>query len=263
MTLVPVAQVTFLIVDDHAFIRGIVAQHLKSCGMHRFSFAQDGKEAVQKLRQFSHVKMRYPALADPQPLAAGEESPIGVDFNSAHALCVITDFGMPIANGLELLKAIRCGETKMPRDVPVILLTGHSEDYVVAAAMLLDVSAFVLKPVSRDSLWQRIERVLKSEAPVKAMSAYAEVLVPHETQEKPSGSSRSQPAVAFEEVEEKITHWVTLGSVKSGAVLARDLRGESGTLLLGSGAVLSQSLLQRLQDVQRIHGLGKIPIFGE
>jgi CheY-like chemotaxis protein len=46
---IPVKLVQFPIVDDHAFVRCFVSQHLKSCGIYRFIYAQDGLEAARLL----------------------------------------------------------------------------------------------------------------------------------------------------------------------------------------------------------------------
>jgi len=256
----PVQSVQFLIVDDHAFVRRFVSQHLKSCGIHRFIYAQDGVEAAGLLAAIE------PRRKDPAPVKVrGAKLDIdsylprvGADPEPAFGYCVITDFGMPHANGLQLLKTIRCGETGIARDTPVILLTGYSDDYVVAAALRLDVNAFILKPVSRNSLWEKVQRVLSDERPLRAIAAYAAVQIIDE-----AGAIISAPPAPDAPVEDwqKNVRWLALETVQPGAVLASNLQSGRGTLLLRQGTILSAGILQKLLDVQGMNGVsGKIPI---
>jgi|HubBroStandDraft_1064217.scaffolds.fasta_scaffold00032_92 CheY-like chemotaxis protein len=259
---IPVKLVQFLIVDDHASLRRIVSQHLKSCGFERFAYAPDGRAALQLLN-FTPSEGEAGALVETIPSRldiAGDPSPESIDFTVAHAYCVITDFGMPKANGLQLLKAIRCGETSIPGNTPVILLTGFSDDYVVSAALRLDVSAFILKPVSRNSLREKVQRVLDVGLSARPVASYAAVEIPDEAGEIiVAAPEAATPATAGEWQND--IRWLALGSVPPGAVLANNLESGRGTVLLRRGTVLSQTILQKLQDVQAMSGLGsKIPI---
>ncbi len=256
----PIQSVQFLIVDDHAFVRRFVSQHLKSCGIYRFIYAQDGVEAVRLLTAME------PQQKDPAAVKV-TASKTDIDLYlprarpepaRAFGYCVITDFGMPHANGLQLLKTIRCGETNIPRDTPVILLTGYSDDHVVAAALHLDVSAFILKPVSRNSLWEKVQRVLSAERPVREIADYAAVEI---TDEAGAVIATSPSPSAPAEDWQKNVRWLTLDTVRPGAVLAGNLQSGRGTLLLRQGTVLSEAILQKLLDVQGMNGVsGKIPI---
>jgi len=263
MSNIPIELVQFLIVDDHDFVRRIVSQHLKSCGVKRFSFAKDGAEAIRLLKLLS-PKIKDASLADligSRPDIAGDLYPESVDFKAAHTYCTITDFGMPNVNGLQLVKAIRCGQTRVPRNTPIILLTGYSDDYVVSTALQLDVNAFILKPVSRNTLWEKVERVLKSDAPVKEEVIYAAVEIPDEAGEIISATPKPANPKILEEDQDKNVRWIPLTAVQPGAELAGDLHGERGTLLLRQGTIFSEGILQKLLDVERMSGFsGKIPI---
>lgn len=259
----PIDRVQFLLVDDHAFVRHIVIECLKSKGITRFASAQDGGQALHLLKTLSpKIKSASVSeLIEDRPDIASDLYPDSTQFKSAHEHCVITDFKMPDTNGLQLLKAIRCGETSIPRDTPVILLTGFSEDFVVSTALQLDVNAFVLKPVSRDTLWQKIGRVLTMRAPVKLPGAYRDIEIPDdEGQPIKYGVGVVQAEGAQAEAEEEI-HWMPLGAVQPGSILAQDLHGERGGLLLRAGTEFTQSVIQKLTDLQSMKGLsGQIPI---
>lgn len=258
----PPLKTQFLIVDDHSFVRGIVHQHLKSCGFERFAYAENGQEAIEMLKQISPQRGSdaIPDMINARSDAAGDLFLAKAALNSTHVYCVITDFGMPVANGLQLTKAIRSGETGIPRDTPIILLTGFAEDYIVAAALALDVNAFVLKPVSRNALWEKVERVLKSEVLVKEAEIYAALDIPDEDGDI-IGAKRKGPQRQNEVEENKDVRRIELSAVQPGAELAEDIHGEHGNLILRQGTVFSEGMLNKLKDLERMRGFsGKIPI---
>ena len=255
--------VQFLVVDDYAFVRRIVGEALKACGVLKFHSAQDGMEAISFLRLRSPTNMdsTLDEMMGHRPDIAQDLAPDGMDFSSAHSYCVITDFNMPYANGLQLLKAIRCGETNVPRDTPVILLTGYSEDFVIAAALELDVSAFIVKPVSQNTMRDKLKRVLGSKITLKDPSVYAKVRILNEKGEVIADSAEVAVSDGGATHHDNDVRWLPLMAIQPGAVLARDLRTERGALLLQEGAVLSEFVLKKLTDVQHAQGLsGTIPV---
>ena len=73
--------------------------------------------------------------------------------------CIICDCKMPNGNGLELLKLIRMGRILNIRpDSCFILLTAVGQTDVVKMAKQLDVSGYLVKPVSIDKLRVTIEK---------------------------------------------------------------------------------------------------------
>ncbi|MHB1205856.1 MAG: response regulator, partial [Rhodospirillaceae bacterium] len=252
---VPVELVQFLVVDDHGFVRHIVGECLKANKIKRFTFAQDGGEAMHFLTLLSS-KSGDSSLVDlisGRPDIAADLFPESANFKAGHDYCVITDFKMGDINGLHILKAIRCGETRVPPNTPVILLTGFSDDFVVSTALQLDVNAFVLKPVSHRTLWEKIQRVLKSVSPVKDKAVYQKVEIPNDEGEIGTVKGQSNPDVIAGDAGD--VHRIPLGAVIPGAVLARDLHGARGALLLREGTVLTLSVIQKLQDLDQMKGL--------
>src|SRR5690348_15051522 len=93
---IPVELVQFLVVDDHAFVRHIVGECLKSNKIKRFTFAQDGAEALQMLR-LSSPKGADPSIVEmvtARPDIAEDLFPTIGNFKAGHPYCVITDFNM-------------------------------------------------------------------------------------------------------------------------------------------------------------------------
>ncbi len=123
---------SILIVDDEQFSRSIVARLLEKMGKPQITEAGNGSEALDLL-----------------------------DNDGDKISLVIADFNMPVMHGLEFLKAIRAGEGGIDRDTPFAMLTGHSEKHLIGMALALDVNAFLIKPVSKKGLEQRLDKMLR------------------------------------------------------------------------------------------------------
>ena len=260
---IPVELVQFLVVDDHKFVRHIVAECLKSHDVRRFAYAESGDQALEILKRqlpkSSSESLNATIVARddvPGELVPGIES-----FKAEYPYCVITDFKMGAVNGLHVLKAIRCGETLVPRSTPVILLTGFSDELVVSAALQLDVNAFVLKPVSNQTLWERIQRVLKLVAPAGSVINYVNVSIPDDgkraddTPNKPQAPPKMSANVGMD------IEWMRLKTLKAGSVLAQDLCDGQGNVILRKNTEFSNSLIQKLWDLETMNSLaGGIPI---
>jgi len=119
-----------LVVDDVLFSRETVMRLLRSMGAPEVEQAEHGLAAMEALK------------ANP-----------AID-------AVISDFNMPKMNGLELLKAVRAGTDGVERAMPFAMLTGYSDKHLVEMALALDVNAFLIKPVSKAALGQRLEKML-------------------------------------------------------------------------------------------------------
>ena len=120
----------FLVVDDEAFIRTVVGRFLKASGAANVVEAADGGAALAALAD-------YPRAFD----------------------AVISDIHMVPVDGIELLRAIRSGRDGLKPDTPVLMLTVDAEAELVAEAMALGADAFVLKPIRREDLIERVFRV--------------------------------------------------------------------------------------------------------
>ena len=69
---------------------------------------------------------------------------------------VITDFTMPEMSGAELAQKI----LEVKPDIPIILMTGYSSQMDETKAFALGIKAFLMKPVSRETLTQTIRLLL-------------------------------------------------------------------------------------------------------
>jgi two-component system chemotaxis response regulator CheY len=119
----------YLVVDDSPTMRRIVINALKSFGNTEFVEAGDGQEALNKL---------------------GGES---VEF-------VITDWNMPIMNGLELTKAIR--STASLAHLPILMVTTRGLKQDIIEALKAKVNNYVVKPFTPQVLKEKIDAVLNT-----------------------------------------------------------------------------------------------------
>ena len=119
--------IKILIVDDFQSMRRIVKTVLKQNGYNNIDEAEDGEQALGKLK-------------------AGK-----YDF-------LVTDWNMPKMDGLTLLKAIRSDPTL--KILPILMLTAESEKDKVIAAIQAGVNNYLMKPFTADSFKDKMEKIL-------------------------------------------------------------------------------------------------------
>lgn len=238
----------FFIVDDSAFVRNLVQTMLLKNRAKFISHAANGKEALAALAK-------------------------------SRCDCIISDWNMAPIGGLELLKFVR--SARVPRtaaDICFILLTGHANANVVNVAINLDVNAYLVKPVSFEKLTQSVTTALQRNWHIKGPKFYEAVqgveMAPAMKAEAPGRTApwvtwmmKSPKRVQFEESLRHIRQQIELhgkddekreirnkrqiliGDVTPGSVLAEDIFGENGKLLIGAGTALKQNVLERLQHL--------------
>ncbi len=107
-----------LVIDDMPSIRDLVKNHLKVMGYKNILEAGDGEQGHKVL-----IQQHTAAL------------PVQL---------VISDWNMPILNGLDLLKMLR--KTTEWQSLPFVILTSEAEREQVTEAILAGVSQYVVKP---------------------------------------------------------------------------------------------------------------------
>jgi two-component system, chemotaxis family, chemotaxis protein CheY len=135
------SRLRFLIVDDNNHMRRIIRALLHGFGVREAYEAEDG--------------------------AAGLEA-----FSSFSPDIVITDWMMPIFDGIELTRMIRQPETSTNPYVPIIMVTGHAEKRRVTEARDAGVTEFLVKPISAKALYQRIVSVVMMPRPFIKTASY-------------------------------------------------------------------------------------------
>lgn len=125
------ADLKFLIVDDFSTMRRIVRNLLKEMGYANADEAEDGVNALQKLR-------------------------------NGHFDFVVTDINMPNMNGFELLAHIRAEDSL--KNLPVLMVTAEArkEDIVLAAKN--GASGYIVKPFTKATLDEKVNKIMQKHA---------------------------------------------------------------------------------------------------
>lgn len=124
-----------LVVDDEPYMRKVVRALLMSNGVRNVFEASDAMTGLDSVRE---------NIPD----------------------TVILDWEMPGLDGADFMRMVRSPGTFPYPDVPVIMLTGHSERRRVIEAIRLGVNEFLLKPVSSKTLRERLIAVLAHPRPI-------------------------------------------------------------------------------------------------
>lgn len=123
----------FLVVDDLPTVRRIVVALLKALGHSKVSEAEDGEKALKLLQSGD-------ALGTP------------INF-------VVTDWNMPVMDGLALLQTIRA--TANLQHLPVLMITAEAEANNIIAATKAGADGYILKPsLNAVILKQTLEKIL-------------------------------------------------------------------------------------------------------
>ena len=120
-----------LVIDDEHYMRKVVRTLLMSIGVRTVYEAADGLAGLDLIRTMA------PDI-------------------------VIVDWQMPGLDGRGFVRMVRSPETFPHPDIPIIMLTGHSERSRVIEAMQSGVHEFLLKPVSSKALADRLSAVLNN-----------------------------------------------------------------------------------------------------
>ncbi len=106
-----------LVVDDLSTVRQVVIALLKKLGHTIVTEASDGKQALELLQ-------------------SGETADMPVNF-------ILTDWNMPVMDGMALVKSIRASTGL--RHLPVLMITFEAQADSIAAAAQAGVDGFIVK----------------------------------------------------------------------------------------------------------------------
>jgi len=121
-------EVQFLVVDDFATMRRVVRNLLRELGFNKVEEAEDGVDALQKLRS--------------KP------------FNF-----VVTDWNMPNMQGIDLLRAIRADSAL--HAIPVLMVTAEAKRENIIEAAQAGVNGYIVKPFNADTLREKLDAIFK------------------------------------------------------------------------------------------------------
>ena len=131
MTMFPVERLKVLLVEDNPHFRTFVRSLLEALGVEEIEEAQDGGEALEILKSY-------------------------------RADLAFLDWKMDGIDGVECVRRIRKGDDTVNRFLPIIMLTGYTEDRLVDEARQAGVSGFLGKPISAKSLFSKILSLMEA-----------------------------------------------------------------------------------------------------
>jgi CheY-like chemotaxis protein len=131
---------TVFLVEDNAYVRGILQDLLRSLGVGRVPVAANGAEAIDYLKTVAQAQK------------AGGVG-MGIDL-------VIADLVMAPINGLLLVRWLRTAKESPNRFMPFIMLSGAADRDYVRAARDLGANEFLAKPFSAAGVYQHILQVI-------------------------------------------------------------------------------------------------------
>jgi two-component system chemotaxis response regulator CheY len=130
-----------LVVDDEFYSRKVIRTLLMAIGVTDIFEADSGAKGLEAIRA------------------------VGPDV-------VLVDWEMPGMDGAAFVRAVRTpGGFPFP-NVPIVMLTGHSERWRVVEAMRLGVNEYLLKPVSGKMLCDRLVTTLTKPRPIVRVGRY-------------------------------------------------------------------------------------------
>jgi two-component system, chemotaxis family, chemotaxis protein CheY len=119
----------FLVVDDFSTMRRIVRNLLKELGYTQVEEAEDGADALNRLR--------------------------GADFDF-----VVSDWNMPNMTGLELLQAIRADASL--NSLPVLMITAEARKENIIEAARAGANGYIVKPFTAATLDEKLSKIFKN-----------------------------------------------------------------------------------------------------
>jgi len=122
-----------LVIDDESFMRKLIIRILNELGTTRVVEAGDGQDGLEKVQ---NAKKSFDII-----------------------LC---DLEMPVMDGLKFVETLRARVNPALRDIPVLVVTGHSDEENVYDAVALGINGFLVKPISKQALESRMAAAIKN-----------------------------------------------------------------------------------------------------
>ncbi|QPD04833.1 MAG: chemotaxis regulator transmitting signal to flagellar motor component [Candidatus Nitrospira kreftii] len=117
-----------LVVDDMVTMRRIVKNMLKQLGFPNCDEAENGQEALQKLRGDTYG-------------------------------FVVSDWNMPVMSGIDMLRAIRADDKL--KAIPVLMVTAEAQQSNLVEAVQAGVSNYIVKPFTAETMQEKLGKIFK------------------------------------------------------------------------------------------------------
>ncbi|RJO69745.1 MAG: response regulator [Myxococcales bacterium] len=117
-----------LIVDDSSTMRKIIRKTVMEAGVSDIAEAEDGIDALKRIK----------------------------DHNAAFDL-ILLDINMPKVDGITTLKQLKSMD--QTKGIPVIMCTSEAEKELVITSIKAGASDYVVKPFTKDVIFEKINRL--------------------------------------------------------------------------------------------------------
>lgn len=124
----PDFKMKILVVDDFSTMRRIVKNVLKQLGFENVEEAEDGAQALSKLKTG------------------------GFGF-------MVSDWNMPNMDGLALLKAVRADASL--KNLPILMVTAEAEKEKVVSAIQAGVNNYIVKPFTAEVFKEKMDKIFE------------------------------------------------------------------------------------------------------
>ncbi len=115
-----------LVVDDMSTMRRIVKNILKQLGFSNVEEAENGQEAMNKLKAEAYG-------------------------------FVVSDWNMPVMSGIDLLRAIRADDKL--KHIPVLMVTAEAQKENLIEAIQAGVNNYIVKPFTAETLQEKMNKI--------------------------------------------------------------------------------------------------------
>lgn len=132
---------TILVVDDNQYMRNLIGHMLRAFDMGMVLHAENAKDAFSELR-LSKID------------------------------CLIVDWLMPGMSGIEFVLMVRTSPQDPRPDIPIIFCSGHTEKDLIVEARDAGVSEVLTKPLSPQSLFEKLDAAIFHPRPFIMMPTY-------------------------------------------------------------------------------------------
>jgi len=125
-------KLSILIIDDETFMCQLISRVLNEIGAFDIAVAKDGEKGLQRVYE------------------AGARLDI-----------ILCDLEMPGMDGFEFVRKLRTSNKAANPNVPVLIVTGHSDEAHIKEAVKSGINGFLVKPISKANLESRMKAALK------------------------------------------------------------------------------------------------------
>lgn len=122
--------IKILIVDDFSTMRRIIKNLLRDLGLNNTFEADDGATALPMLE-------------------------------SGDFQFVVTDWNMPVMQGIELVRAIRSSPNPKLNSLPILMVTAESKREQIIEAAKAGVNGYIVKPFTAATLKEKLDKIFE------------------------------------------------------------------------------------------------------